>query len=393
LGISPAWPILQASGALKMSQEFSNKQPNQPPLNKPEKEQKPFLSRQPLGVAETEEDGHGHNHDHDHAENGEGDHEEGHGVGHGHAAGRGGHSHSHAPVSLGATFIVGLVLTTGFVVLEFIAGLWANSLALISDAGHNLTDAMALGLSGWALYMSRRSPNNNKTFGYHRTGILTATFNAASLVIIGGYIIYESIDRIINPPEVSGWAVIIVAAVALAVNLLVAWLLLAWSKEDLNTRSAFLHIAADAAASLGVVVAGIVIVFTGWEIVDPIISILIALLILWSSWGILKEAVNVLLEGIPEGLDMVSLMRDLMQQPSVTDVHDLHVWTIGSGLSAMSCHLVLTEDYTIQEANFIAKDVNRLLNNKYRIKHATVQFEYQDCDANDTFCISPATNF
>ncbi|OJW05701.1 MAG: hypothetical protein BGO39_02510 [Chloroflexi bacterium 54-19] len=286
-------------------------------------------------------------------------------------------------------FVIGLVLTGGFVVLEFVAGLWANSLALISDAGHNLTDALALGLSGWALYMSRRLPNINKTFGYHRTGILTATLNAATLVLISFYILYESIDRIINPPEVQGWVVIIVASVALAVNLVVAWLLMAWSKEDLNTRSAFIHIAGDAAASLGVIIAGIIIVFTGWKIVDPIISILIALLILWSSWGILKEAVNILLEGIPEGLDMVSLMRDLMKQPKVTDVHDLHVWTIGSGLSALSCHLVLTENYTIQEANLIAKDVNRLLENKYRIKHATMQLEYQDCAVNDTFCVSP----
>jgi cobalt-zinc-cadmium efflux system protein len=169
----------------------------------------------------------------------------------------------------------------------------------------------------------------------------------------------------------------------------VAWLLLAWSKEDLNTRSAFLHIAGDAAASLGVIIAGIVIVFTGWKIVDPLISILIAVLILWSSWGILKEAVNILLEGIPEGLDMVSLMRDLMKQPDVTDVHDLHVWTIGSGLSALSCHLVLTQNYTIQDANVISKDVNLLLENKYRIKHATIQLEYQDCASNDTFCITP----
>ena len=320
---------------------------------------------------EEEEGREDHDHDHNHQEE------------------QGGHSHSHAPVNLGTVFIIGLVLTSGFVIVEFVAGLLVNSLALMSDAGHNLTDALALGLSGWAMYMARRAPNNNKTFGYHRTGILTATLNAASLILISFYILFESVQRIINPPEVEGWPVIIVATAALVVNLIVAWLLFAWSKEDLNSRSAFLHIAGDAAASLGVIVAGIIIVLTGWKIVDPLISIAIALLILWSSWGILKEAVNILLEGIPEGLDMVSLMRDMMKQPNVTDVHDLHVWTIGSGLSALSCHLVLTENYRLQDANVIAKDVHQLLEKKYRIKHSTMQLEYQDCVVNDTFCAPP----
>lgn len=334
-----------------------------------------------------DEKSHENEHVHDHNE-----HEAEEDTGQARAHGKGGHSHAHAPVNLGTVFILGLVLTSGFVIVEFVAGIWANSLALISDAGHNLTDALALGLSGWAMYMARRAPNNNKTFGYHRTGILTATLNAASLVLISFYILFESVQRILNPPEVEGWAVTIVASVALAVNLIVAWLLFAWSKEDLNTRSAFLHIAGDAAASLGVIVAGIVILLTGWKIVDPIISIAIALLILWSSWGILKEAVNILLEGIPEGLDMVSLMRDLMKQPNVTDVHDLHVWTIGSGLSALSCHLVLTENYRLQEANVVAQDVHQLLEKKYRIKHATMQLEYQDCVVNDTFCNIPKMN-
>jgi cobalt-zinc-cadmium efflux system protein len=315
------------------------------------------------------------------------DHDEQEGHSHKHG---GGHAHAHAPVNLGTAFIFGLVLTGGFVILEFGAGIWANSIALISDAGHNLTDALALGLSGWALHMARRAPNNNKTFGYHRTGILAAILNAASLVLISFYILFESVQRIFNPPKVEGVAVIIVASVALVVNLAVAWMLFAWSKDDLNTRSAFLHIIADAAASLGVIVAGILIVFTGWEIVDPLISILIALLILWSSWRILKEAINILLEGIPEGFDMVSLMRDLLKQPNVKDVHDLHVWTIGSGIRALSCHLVLSENYQIQDANSIAQEVHQLLEKKYRIKHATMQLEYKDCIVNDTFCNTPS---
>jgi len=290
---------------------------------------------------------------------------------------------------IGLAFKVGIALTTGFVVVEFVAGFITNSLALISDAGHNLSDALALAFSLGAIILARRAPNFNKTYGYHRAGILAATFNSVTLVLISIYIFYEAAQRLSNPPEVQGWTVIIVASIALVVNLAVAGLLHGGLKEDLNTRSAFIHIIGDAAASLGVIIAGIVEVVTGWKLADPLISVLIGVLILWSSWGIIKEAINVLLEGVPEGLDMVSLRQSLMSQPSVTDVHDLHVWTIGSGFRALSCHIKVDEGYSLHEANQTVQNINHMLEDDFNIRHATVQIECDNCNFNETFCAGP----
>ncbi len=315
-----------------------------------------------------------HNHEHDHPE--------------------GGHHHLDLNASgrQGLAFKIAFGLTIGFVLLEFIAGFWANSLALISDAGHNLSDALALAFSLGAIILARRAPNFNKTYGYHRAGILAATLNAVTLVLIAIYIFYEAAQRLANPPEVQGWTVIIVAAVALIINLSVAGLLHGWSKEDLNTRSAYIHVIGDAAASVGVIIAGIIEVVTGWKLADPLISILIGGLILWSSWGIIKEATNVLLEGVPAGLDMVSLLRSLMSQPSVTDVHDLHVWTIGSGFRALSCHIKVDEDkgYSLHQANQTVQSINLMLEEDFNIHHATVQIECDNCNFNETFCAGPA---
>ena len=331
-----------------------------------------------------------------HAHSEEEEHDHG-GASHQHAHGHEEHDHNHNHFSaalaggkLGLAFKLGLLLTAGFVVIEFVAGLLANSLALISDAGHNLTDALALGFSWWALQMARRAPNSIKTYGYHRAGILAATLNAASLVLIAGYIFFEGVQRLLNPAPVEGWTVTAVAGVALLVNLSVAWLLMRWSKEDLNTRSAFIHIATDAVASLGVIIAGLVEVFTGWRQADPLISILIGVLILWSSWGIIKESANILLEGIPEGLDMVALLRDLLRQPRVSDVHDLHVWTIGTGFRALSCHIKVEDTISLQEANQTVQTINSMLENQYNIRHATVQIECQGCDIRDNiYCANP----
>lgn len=328
--------------------------------------------------ANVQEDAHSHHHDEQHNHQNEG-------------GSSGGHNHAHLPTNLGFAFKLGLALTSLFVIGEFMAGFLSNSLALISDAGHNLTDALALAFSWWAVSMAKRAPTMGKTYGYHRAGILAATLNAVSLILISVYIFYEGVQRLLAPPAVNGWTVIVVANVALVVNLVVAWFLQAGAKDDLNTKSAFIHIAGDAAASVGVILAGVIEVISGWRVVDPIISMLIGLVILWSSWGIIKEAANVLFEGIPEGLDMVSLMRDLMKQPAVQDVHDLHVWTIGSGFRALSCHLLIAQNYNLIEANQVTQTISQMLKEHYNIGHATMQLECENCELNDTYC-APLTS-
>lgn len=311
---------------------------------------------------------------------------------HDHSHEHGGAGHQHFPKlgQLGLVFKLGFGLTLGFVVLEFVAGWLANSLALLSDAGHNLSDALALAFSWWAINMARRAPTTAKTYGYHRAGVLAATLNAATLIAISIYIFFEGVQRLLNPPPVEGWTIIAVASVALLVNLTVARLLHSWSKEDLNTRSAFLHIVTDAAASAGVIVAGIIQVATGWRAADPLISMLIGLLILWSGWHIIKEATDILLEGIPKGLDMVSLMRDLLGQPGVSNVHDLHVWTIGSGFRVLSCHLQMADNVTLPQANQTVQLINQELKAHYDIHHATIQVECLACEVDSLYCLTPA---
>lgn len=304
--------------------------------------------------------------------------------GHDHSHNHSGHSHSQFSFDsnnkLGTVFKLGLALTLGFVVIEFVAGLLANSLALLSDAGHNLSDGLALGFSWIAVVLARRAPTQQKTFGFHRAGILAASLNSLTLVLIAALILYEGVQRLFNPPEVQSWTVVVVAGVALAVNLVIAWLLHRSSDhDDLNTRSVFLHIATDAAASLGVIVAGVGQALTGWALFDPLISILLSILIIWSSWGIIKESTNVLLEGIPDGLNIEAVLGDLRKLEGVSEVHDLHAWTIGTNLPALSCHLQLHPATTLQQATQTVQRANLLLERKYKIHHSTIQIECDSC--------------
>ncbi|NWJ97803.1 MAG: cation transporter [Chloroflexi bacterium] len=298
-----------------------------------------------------------------------------------------GHNHNHVNAALlinesgklATTFKLGLGITLAFVIIEFAAGFMANSLALISDAGHNLSDALALTFSWMAVILARRAPTSQKTYGFHRAGILAASLNSITLVLIAAFILFEGVQRLFNAPEVQSWTVVGIATVALVVNLTIARLLHSWSEGDLNVRSAFLHMITDAAASAGVIVAGVAQALTGWAIFDPLISILIGLLVLWSSWGIIKEATNVLLEGIPAGLDMEKLMLDLSELEGVSEVHDLHAWTIGAGIPVLSCHLQMLPTSTLQQATQTVQTANLLLEDKYQIRHATIQIECESC--------------
>ncbi|MDE3087862.1 MAG: cation transporter [Chloroflexota bacterium] len=275
--------------------------------------------------------------------------------------------------------------TLVFVVVEAAAGISSNSLALLSDAGHNLTDAFALGFSLYALTLGQRPANHARTYGYHRAGILAALINATTLIGIALMIFYEAYHRLGNPPEVQEETIVIVAAIALLLNTLIALALRQPGARDLNVRSAFVHMAGDALSTLGVISAGIAITFTGWNVLDPLASILIGAVIVWSSWSILRETADILLEGTPRGVDMNAMVRDLMRIDGVRGVHDLHAWSINSSLRALSAH-VLTNDVSISAGANIQREINQMLVQRYHIAHTALQLECEGCDPDTLYC-------
>jgi cobalt-zinc-cadmium efflux system protein len=278
-----------------------------------------------------------------------------------------------------------VLLTTLFVVGEATAGWLGHSIALFSDAGHNFADALALGFSWYALRIANRPSTPTRTFGYHRVGILAALVNAVSLVLIASFIAWEAFHRLVHPETVNGGVMIGVAAAAVAVNVLIAVWLHHGAAHDLNVRSAYLHMLGDAAAACAVIVAGIIVTFTHNTLADPIVSLIIAALILWSSWGILKESVNVLLEASPAGIAMPEVEKVIGEVDGVLDVHDLHVWTVGPGVVACSCHILVAEQ-AISSGQQVLRAVIAALDNKFHINHTTVQVEVEGCEATDMYC-------
>ncbi len=278
-----------------------------------------------------------------------------------------------------------LGLTGAFVIVEAIAGLWGNSLALLTDAAHNFTDVIALGLSWYALRLTAQPANAGKTFGYHRAGILVALVNSTTLVLIALGIFYEAYRRFITPPEVKASILIGVGTAAFIINLGTALLIKKGSDHDLNLRSAFLHLMGDVLSTLGAVTAGIIIFFTHWNWLDPLVSILIGALILWNAWGIIRQAVHILLEGAPENVDMKAIIDDLLQVNGVHGVHDLHVWSIDESLRVLSAHIV-TDDVQISTGTFIQQNISQILTHKYNIQHATLQLECEECGRDLLFC-------
>ena len=298
------------------------------------------------------------------------------------------HSHSHfGDLARQTTTRIALALgcTLAFVVIEAVAGYWSNSLALLSDAVHNVTDAIALGLSWYALRLTARPANSQKTFGYHRAGILVALANSASLVLIALGILREAYLRFLFPAAVEANILIGVGLLAVAINLGTAWLVKQGSDHDLNLRSAFTHLMGDVASTIGAVIAGIVIAFTGLNWFDPLVSVLIGALILRAAWGILQEAVNILLEGTPQDLDMPVLVRDLQAVSGVRGVHDLHAWSITQNLRALSAHIVTGEVSPGTHVQ-IRRAVNTVLSHNYNITHVTLQLESEGCDPAGLYC-------
>jgi cobalt-zinc-cadmium efflux system protein len=294
-----------------------------------------------------------------------------------------GHSHPHVHLkdtARGTSTRLGLslALTAAFVVFEAAAGVYSNSLVLLTDAAHNFTDIIALALSLYAVWLTLRPSSTAKTYGYHRAGILVALINSTTLVIISFGIFYEAYQRFLSPPEVKSGVLIIVGLIAFAVNLVTALLVMKGSQHDLNLRATFLHLMGDVVSTLGAVMAGVIIYFTGWNWLDPLVSVFIGLLILWNAWGILRESVDILLESTPHDVDMDAMVQDMSQVKGVLGVHDLHVWSITQSLRTMSAH-ILTDDISISSGATIQGQLNDILINRYNIAHATLQLECADC--------------
>jgi cobalt-zinc-cadmium efflux system protein len=262
----------------------------------------------------------------------------------------------------------------------------AHSLALVSDAGHNLADAAALGFSWYALAVASKPSHQGMTFGYHRVGIFAALANAVSLVLIAAVIAWEGIARIREPQTANGPVMIGVAAAAIVINLAVGLWLHSGSKDDLNIRSAYLHMMGDALSAFGVVIAGVLVAKFGLSLADPIVSLLIAGLILYSSYGVLRESTTVLLEGTPAGMDMPAVIAAIKSVAGVLDVHDLHVWMVGPGVVACSCHILVAEQ-SVREGQQVLRAVVHDIEHRFNITHTTVQVEVEGCDANDMYCM------
>ena len=278
-----------------------------------------------------------------------------------------------------------LLLTLTFVIIEALVGMQSGSLALLSDAGHNFTDALALGLSWYAIWIAGKPATPSKTYGYHRVGILTALFNALTLVVIAIFIFSEAWQLFMHPHSVNSVPMMLVAGVAFVMNTVIALALRGEASHNVNMRSAFIHMVGDALSSLGVIAAGALIYCTHWVYADPLVSVLIGLFIVYSSWGIVRETVNVLLEGTPRGLDIHDMALAMQSVPGVTDVHDLHVWTIGDGMNALSCHLSVCETDILHTA-VVVRAVKNLLATHYNVTHTTLETECDGCNNSALYC-------
>lgn len=270
--------------------------------------------------------------------------------------------------------LIAFFVTTGIMLAEFFGGLITNSLALLSDAGHMLSDASSLLLSVLALIIASRPPSSTKTFGFYRFEVLAALFNGVTLFVIAGIIIFEAYGRFFDPPTVSSGAMILIALIGLVANLISAWSLMRNGdvKSNVNVRSAYLHVLGDALGSVGAIVAGILMLLFGWYIADPIISVVVALLILRGAWGVIMHSIHILMEGTPSSVKQQEVMQTLESIDGVVNVHDLHIWTITSGLHSLTCHLLIKDDHNGQK---VLQEAIQLVHDRFHIDHATIQVE------------------
>ena len=293
-----------------------------------------------------------------------------------------GAGHAHAAVATSGTaagrhkrqLTIALALTTSFMTVEVVGGLWTGSLALLADAAHMLTDAGGLALALIAVRFAERPATPQNSYGYVRAEVLSALANAVVLLLLTVYILYEAYQRFLNPPEIRGWPMLAVAAVGLGVNLISMRLLSAGSSESLNVKGAYFEVLSDMLGSLGVLVAAAVVLLTGWTLADPIIGAGIGLFIVPRTWNLLRQAIHILMEGTPPEVDVALLERSLKEIPAVVAVHDLHVWTITSGIDAMSCHIVVSD---MAQTRATLLGANDIMKTRFGISHTTIQIEDQ----------------
>lgn len=308
-------------------------------------------------MAHEHDHGHGHGHDHD----------PGHHHGHGH-----GHGHAHEPANYGRAFVVGISLNLLFVVVETVYGVASSSVALVADAAHNLSDVLGLAFAWAAFLLAQRKPSKRRTYGLRKTTVLAALGNAVLLLVAIGGVSWEAIGRLRNPAPIQGGVVMVVAALGVLVNGVSALLFARGRKDDANVGGAFLHLASDAAVSFGVVIAGAIIMRTGWMWLDPLVSIVVSMVILVGTWGLLKHSVDLALDAVPRGIDADEVSAYLAGLPGVIEVHDLHIWAMSTTETALTAHLVM-ENHACH-ARFLG-DVGRALQRRFKIDHPTLQVE------------------
>lgn len=290
------------------------------------------------------------------------------------------HSHDHSEdfhksrTQNKKALVITLGVTTIIMLVEFFGGLWTNSLALLADSGHMLADATSLALSLVAIHFATRAASPNKTFGFYRFEIMAALINAVTLFVIAGFIVYEAIGRIAEPPTVASGSMIFIASIGLLANVISATILLKKSdvESNLNMRGAYLHVLGDLLGSVGAIIAGILMYFFNWYIADPIISVVVALLILKSAWGVFRSSVHVLMEGTPPTIDFYEVKETLERIPGVQVVHDLHIWTLTSGLDMLTGHVVIDDD--ADEQVVLQQAIDEIYHT-YKIEHTTIQIE------------------
>ena len=301
-----------------------------------------------------------HHHDHDH------DHHHGHDHGHAH-----GHHHHHGdPNTMGRAFAIAIVLNTAFVAIEFFYGFLANSTALMADAGHNLSDVLGLMLAWGAAILAKRAPNHRYTYGLRSTSMLAALFNAMLLMAACGGIAFEAVQQLVHPDPVAGLTVSVVAGIGILINGFSAWLFMAGSKDDINIRGAYLHMAADAAISLGVLVAGVIVRYTAWNWLDPLVSMVIVAIIVISTWSLLKQSLRMMLAAVPDNVDRAEIEQFLRRQPGVDQVCDLHIWAMSTTENALTAQLVTPAGYP---GDSVIDAISKELREEFSIQHSTLQ--------------------
>lgn len=289
------------------------------------------------------------------------------------------HNHDHTHGANKRVLKLSFIIISVYMVVELIGGIWTNSLALLSDAGHMLSDAISLGVGLLAFTLGEKMSNNSKTYGYKRFEILAAVFNGVTLILIALYIFYEAYKRLFHPPDIASSGMLGIAFIGLLVNIFVAWLFMRGgdTEENLNVRAAFLHVLGDLLGSIGAITAALLIMFFGWRWADPLASVLVAILVLFSGWRVTKESLHVLMEGVPRNVDINQIIKAVNKVQGIISIHDLHVWSITSGYNALSMHAVVHGDMSINEGQKILEELQHVLK-KHGIQHVTIQMENKD---------------